>query len=86
MSAQHTPERLTLRKLIELVGPDFLDAELSVTVSGATGRNSVWVPLPTDLYAMPRVEANPRTGEPARLTFSMRTSDVRFVKATGRGS
>ena len=79
-TAQHTPGPLTLRKLIELVGPEFMDAELSVTMKGAAGRTTAWAPLPTDLHSMPRVAAHAGTGEPARLMFSIHARGVRFVK------
>ncbi|MDQ0068989.1 hypothetical protein J2W34_000763 [Variovorax boronicumulans] len=81
MTAQHAPGRLTLRKLIELVRAEFMDAELSVTMKDAH-RNSARASLPVDLWSMPRIAAHPATGEPARLAFEVWVDDVRFVKVT----
>lgn len=75
-----TQAPLTLRKLIELVGPDFMDAELSICMKDAH-LNIEWALLPTDLSNMPRTAAHASTGEPARLMFLVHATKHRFVKA-----
>jgi hypothetical protein len=73
------PERLTLRKLIERLGPEFMDAELCVQMKDGH-RNSEFAYLPTELSLMPRYEAHAPTGQPGRVTFTVFTSTKRFVK------
>lgn len=68
----------TLRKIIELLGEEFLDAELSIQV--VDGRNHEWMPLELDYHNFPRTPAYPQTNEPARLTIKAYLSDHRLVR------
>jgi len=72
-------EQATLRKIIELLGEDFLDAELSVQVMDGN-RNQEFMPLKLDYSSFPRTPAYPQTGEPARLSFKVYLDDHRLVK------
>jgi hypothetical protein len=69
---------MTLRELCEMLEPEFLDAELTFSVrdghlntSHATGPKSLW--------DMPRQQAYPGTGEPARLTIAVNLDGYRLV-------
>lgn len=72
-------EPMTLRKLCELLGEEFMDVPLRINVRDGN-RNSEQVDIPTSLWGMPRALAIPQTGEPARLALDVHLHNTRLVK------
>ena len=75
-------EPMTLRKLVDMLGPEYLDAPLSIIVRDGH-RNTAVGKVPTSLWELPRTPANVATGEPARLALDVRLVGARIVKAKG---
>lgn len=73
----------TLRQIIDKLGEQYMDAELSVIVVDGH-LNTEWMPVPLDYSAFPREEARPPTNEPARLTMRLHLDAHRLVKNTKR--
>ena len=73
----------TLRQIIDKLGEQYMDAELSVIVVDGH-LNTEWMPVPLDYSAFPREEARPQTNEPARLTMKLHLDVHRLVKNTKR--
>ena len=69
---------MTIRKLIELVGEEFMDAELSIAVvDGNNNREDV--EFPEETWKLPRVTAIKQTGEPARMRIKVYLEEKRLV-------
>lgn len=73
----------TIRQIIDKIGEQYLDAELSVAVSdGHLNYAKMLVPL--EFHTFPRTEAYPQTNEPARLTISLSLPEHRLVKNSAK--
>ena len=68
---------MTLRQLIEKVGDEYMDAELSINIIGKNGASAYTCQF-TDWPS--RRPADPRTGEPAYMTLSGFDHSKRILK------
>ena len=64
---------------------DWMDVELVFDVSDGHRKNNERVAARAEYWLMPRAAANPRTGEPARLTFTVHLDEHRLVRNYNRG-
>lgn len=76
-------EPMTLRKLCEMLEPEYLDAELMIRVYDGH-RNAEHCTPPRDLWGLPRSPAVASTGEPARLAINVSLDGYRLVKERKR--
>jgi hypothetical protein len=68
---------MTLRELIDLVGPDFLDAEINIQLLDGTA-NQRFAVEHTTVWARPRVF--PGTAYPAQPLINLRVSPLQKIE------
>lgn len=72
-------KRATLRDIINLLGEEYMDADLSFSIRDGNLNHS-WCTVSVDYGNFPRSKANEQTGEPARLTVNLYLDEHRLVK------